>query len=292
MNDSNPENRIQTIKELHTRNQTITIDDDGDDISEIPETTKAPSPSLCQTRLIELQKASESIRHIQQQQQDLLHDNNNKYTSIESIEYIPRLVNQIIAETSEGSKKAFIRTLAINELLISVILGFSQCFLKSLTTEELCKKKSDGDFNEVIHESEKRVLDWVSDTILDLLNNSVGRIPILDALLATTGNHNGMSHDTILQGLMLPLVEGSACCEEDDDLLDIFHETDAQQHVCESDLDSPQLFCDHYLNSSVELDGRDEDMEEICSNNLFLGQMESFLRRHDNDDSLQSMIIK
>jgi len=266
-------------------------------------------------------------------------DDGTRTPNVRSIDYVPGLINEIMSQTSTsasmsagaeiGPQKKYTRTTEMTELILSVVLNFTRCFLQNLpppSASETSLRK----------ESEERVLDWLSDIVSDILfldptstpPPTIGRIPVLDALLATTGSHNGMSHDECLQDIILsssPYLSSSLVVTNE------FPEFSGglQKSFCSRSMDknnndntletnvigNPRYFCERVLqskksdddsndnnddnengneiggsgnaNSDDSTDG--EKLEMLCTENLFLGQMQSFLNTHDNDEPLLSL---
>ncbi len=232
-----------------------------------------------------------ALRQALEKIQSLLCNGAVSVANIEGIECVPNLIDKILLETSEGPQKKYSRTAEMTEMLISVVLNFTRCFLKNLPPSEKIGKDHRK-------ESEDRVLDWVSDTLFDILDPTIGRIPALDALLATTGSHNGMSHDTCLQDIILTSVVENYCLgrDGDDDLLKAFRQQLDESDSLKNDSINAKYFCERMLQSrsrvsvdTVEGDPGNEELEGMCSDNLFLGQIQSFLNSHDNDEPLHPL---
>ncbi len=167
---------------------------------------------------------------------------------MDNINHIPGMVNRILNELSsgdEGSKPRLLSTFqakkpcgresnvgvqnigsmasVVMQLLLSLTIGFGQCYLHNLGIQKMTKNENLNandqlQNNNAMNNSlrydtsaaERRLYEWISDTIFQILHsldntthhlNNHTRIPSLDALLATTGYHNGVSHDLILQNL-------------------------------------------------------------------------------------------
>lgn len=338
----------------------IVIDDDTDEEPhEKNETNETKKKEGSNSKLpngywmTKLQQASTDIQnflHHNEKQKNDMHDKDNKDKddngdngkTIESVEYIPAMINQILKETSSeivivssselaDTTRQSVRNVAMVEFIISVVLGFTQCFIHDLTMKEKqqqlqqqnenANNKIHGihSKNDIIQKSKKRLFAWVSDTILELLNNNDGghsnnssgngnsgassarkscnqsRIPVLDALLATTGEHNGKTHDVILQETIIGLVPNLSSStatanietfEEQDistklrnDFYSNRNETVGNKIEDSIDL-NPRDFCERISKENEHLESMQNEgnsVEHLCSNNLFLRQMQSFI---------------
>ena len=324
----------------------IVIDDADNEPHEMNETNNEEASTnkvLNKDWMTKLQQASTDIQkvlnHNREQKDDSNNIDNNEIT-VESVEYIPAMINQLLKETSpeaasvslselaDARGQSVVRNVVMIEIIITVVLGFTQCFIHDLLMKEKQQQLKHQDQNtninehelqnrnEIMQKSKIRLFAWVSDTILELLNNdgsiyfnknsdtssvknslNQSRIPVLDALLATTGEHNGLVHDAVLQETIIELVPDlnssmaatTTCAnikssEQRDSITELRNDFHHRFNVYSINLD-PRDFCGRILKENENLESMENvgnSVECLCSNNLFLRQMGSFLYLDDS----------
>jgi len=228
--------------------------------------------------------------------------NDGEMMSRSEIDFIPGVVNRIIVE-STGEQKLYMRTHSMTKVLLSLILKFAKPFLaeqalqsnisqsnrelilKEKNDEDMIKDKKYIEFNDY----KKRVVVWAVDRIQDLLSPNIEtRIPALDALLAATGGYDSLRHETVLQDYM-------RFYQDDTNLT-----SDAYQHtksLCmgkhELNEDRSELWWlhpDRCLKDHEQSTSTLSRNDHTLSNCRFFDQMKYFLKRHDDDVSLEDRI--
>jgi len=227
--------------------------------------------------------------------------NAGKITSRSKIDFIPGLVNRIILE-STGEQKLYMRTHSMTQLLLSLILKFAKPFLDTQALQSKISQSNSklilkvNNCKDVIKDKnyiepnayKKRAVIWAVDSIQDLLNPNIEtRIPALDALLAATGEYDSLLHETVLQDLII--------LYQDDGNLTHTYSQDTK-NLCmrkhDASIDQPELWLSphRWLNEHENQNSKLYRNNHMLSDCRFLGQVKSFLKRHDNDVSLEDMI--
>ena len=135
-------------------------------------------------------------------------------TNEKEIEYIPGLVNRVMAESNRkgGSK----RSVFVTELLVELVLGFVEPYVMQISQERINggrNNKKQGYNNENRFRSttsdadstqyRDRAIRWAVQRIKDLLRPvdvELGTdIPELDALLSALGRYDGLAHERNVQ---------------------------------------------------------------------------------------------
>lgn len=136
-------------------------------------------------------------------------------TNEKEIEYIPGLVNRVMAESNrEGGMK---RSVVVTELLVELVLGFVEPYVMQLSQERITggrnnKKQgynnNDDRFLSMTSDADSteyrdRAIAWAVHRIKDLLRPvdvELGTdIPELDALLSALGRYDGLAHERNIQ---------------------------------------------------------------------------------------------
>lgn len=227
--------------------------------------------------------------------------NAGKITSKSKVDFIPGLVNRIILE-STGEQKLYMRTHSMTQVLLSLILKFAKPFLDTQALQSKISQSNSklilkvNNCKDVIKDKnytepnayKKRAVIWAVDSIQDLLNPNIEtRIPALDALLAATGEYDSLLHETVLQDLII--------LYQDDGNLTHTYSQDTK-NLCmrkhDASIEQPELWLSphRWLNEHENQNSKLYRNNHMLSDCRFLGQVKSFLKRHDNDVSLEDMI--